>query len=240
MRIVIIGTGGIAQKAYFPLIKVMPSVEVVGIHSRTQKNVDNALARWRFPFGTTDLNALLELKPDAAVVISATASHFDICRMMLENGVDVYAEKSLTTESKLSHDLHRIADENERILAVGFNRRYALLCEQAKEILGGRKVELAIVQKHRTDAFARMRTRLDQARGLMIAETPQRDDVDPARIGLFGQSLGGAIGLNVMAERDEIRAAVIVSAFTSWREIAAESLGGGKPGWVSRSCSCRR
>jgi virulence factor len=152
MRIVIIGTGGIAQKAYFPLIKVMPSVEVVGIHSRTQKNVDNALARWRFPFGTTDLNALLELKPDAAVVISATASHYDICRMMLENGVDVYAEKSLTTESKLSHDLHRIADENERILAVGFNRRYALLCEQAKEILGGRKVELAIVQKHRTNA----------------------------------------------------------------------------------------
>jgi len=152
MRIVIIGTGGIARKAYFPLIKVMPGVEVAGIHSRTQESVDYALARWRFPFGTTNLNALLALKPDAAVVISATTSHYEICKLMLENGVDVYAEKSLTTESAQSHDLHRIAIENGRILAVGFNRRYALLCEQAKEILGGRRVELAVVQKHRTTA----------------------------------------------------------------------------------------
>lgn len=62
-----------------------------------------------------------------------------------------------------------------------------------------------------------------------------RADVDPDRIGLFGQSLGGAIGLNVMAERKEIRAAVIVSAFASWRDIAAEALGGSEPGAISRS-----
>ncbi|MHC4992168.1 MAG: alpha/beta hydrolase [Planctomycetota bacterium] len=53
-----------------------------------------------------------------------------------------------------------------------------------------------------------------------------RDDVDPARIGLYGQSLGGAIGLSVMAERPEIAAAVIESAFASWRDMAANALGG--------------
>ena len=85
MRIVVIGSGGIAQKAYFPLLKVMPDIEVVGVHSRTQKNLDAALERWQFPYGNTDLAKLIELKPDAAVVISSTASHYEICKLMLEN-----------------------------------------------------------------------------------------------------------------------------------------------------------
>jgi pimeloyl-ACP methyl ester carboxylesterase len=54
-----------------------------------------------------------------------------------------------------------------------------------------------------------------------------RGDVDPERIGLYGQSLGGSIALNVMADRSEIGAAVIESAFTGWRAIAADALGGG-------------
>ncbi len=61
-----------------------------------------------------------------------------------------------------------------------------------------------------------------------------RGDIDPGRIGLYGQSLGGALGLNVMAHRPELRAAVIESSFTSWREVAASALGGEPPGPVSR------
>ncbi|MDY7108849.1 MAG: alpha/beta fold hydrolase [Planctomycetota bacterium] len=60
-----------------------------------------------------------------------------------------------------------------------------------------------------------------------------RGDVDPRRIGLFGHSLGGAIGLNVMADRPEIRAAVITASFTSWRQMAASALVHGDPGAVS-------
>jgi hypothetical protein len=51
-----------------------------------------------------------------------------------------------------------------------------------------------------------------------------RRDVDPARVGVFGQSLGGAVAINVMEARKEIRCAVIVSAFASWRSIAADAL----------------
>jgi hypothetical protein len=63
----------------------------------------------------------------------------------------------------------------------------------------------------------------------------ERDEIDPARIGLYGQSLGGAIGINVMADRTEIRAAVIESAFTSWREIAASIVGGEPPNLIGRA-----
>ena len=64
-----------------------------------------------------------------------------------------------------------------------------------------------------------------------------RSDVDVRRIGMYGQSLGGSIALNVMAERQDIRAAVIESAFASWREIAACAIGGNKPGFLCTSIS---
>jgi virulence factor len=83
-------------------------------------------------------------------VISSTDSHYQFCRLFLENGVDVYSEKSLTPGSKQAFELGEIAVKNNRILAVGFNRRYALLYKQAREILGDRRIQLAIFQKHRT------------------------------------------------------------------------------------------
>jgi len=61
-----------------------------------------------------------------------------------------------------------------------------------------------------------------------------RSDVDRDRIAMYGHSLGGSIGLNVMTRRREIRTAVIESAFTSWRDEAACALGGDPPGWLAR------
>ncbi len=62
-----------------------------------------------------------------------------------------------------------------------------------------------------------------------------RDDVDPDRVGLYGVSLGGSLGLCVMERREEIRAALILAAFASWRDIAADSVGGEEPGFLARS-----
>ena len=68
----------------------------------------------------------------------------------------------------------------------------------------------------------------------------RRADVDPTRLGLYGQSLGGAIALNVMADRPEVRAAVFESSFASWREVAANSVGGDPPffaaSWLAAVC----
>jgi pimeloyl-ACP methyl ester carboxylesterase len=78
-------------------------------------------------------------------------------------------------------------------------------------------------------------------RGPLIADTHaaldallREPDVDASRVGLYGQSLGGAIGLAVMADRPEIRAAVIESAFDSWRGIAANAVGGEPPNALGR------
>ena len=149
MKIAIIGAGGIARKAYFPLLGCWPEIEITGLYSRTQETIDQVSREWGFTNGTTDINRILDSKPDAVVVLSSTDSHYRFCRLFLENDVDVYSEKSLTPTSAESFELGRIADQNKRILAVGFNRRYALLYRQAKEIFGNRRIQFALFQKHR-------------------------------------------------------------------------------------------
>lgn len=152
MKIAVIGAGGIAQKAYLPLLAVMPEVEIIGLYNRTHARMVDTCKRWRIPNGTTDLSDILALEPQAVLVLTSAESHYAICRKFLENGIDVYAEKPLSASSEQSFDLARFAQEKKRVLAVGYNRRYALLYIKAKEILGSRRVNLAVIQKHRTRA----------------------------------------------------------------------------------------
>jgi virulence factor len=149
MRIAIIGAGGIALKAYFPLLGCWPGIEITSFFSRSQETINNVSREWGFANGTTDINRILESKPDAVIVLSSTETHFRFCKLFLENGIDVYSEKSLTSKSKESFELGQIAEKNNRILTVGFNRRYALLYRQAKEIFGNRQIQFALFQKHR-------------------------------------------------------------------------------------------
>jgi fermentation-respiration switch protein FrsA (DUF1100 family) len=62
----------------------------------------------------------------------------------------------------------------------------------------------------------------DGLAGLRFLRT--RRDVDPARLVVFGQSLGGATALRVLArDADGVRLAVIDSAFASYRGIARDA-----------------
>lgn len=51
-------------------------------------------------------------------------------------------------------------------------------------------------------------------------------EVDPARIAVFGQSLGGAVAVALAAEEPRVAALLLESPFDCWRRIAANALGG--------------
>ncbi len=59
-------------------------------------------------------------------------------------------------------------------------------------------------------------------------------EVDPERIVVFGQSLGGALAITALAaspDRSKVRALVVEGAFTSLRALAREKLAGFWPTW---------
>ncbi|MBN2554313.1 MAG: Gfo/Idh/MocA family oxidoreductase [Anaerolineales bacterium] len=152
MKLAVIGLGGIARKAYMPLLSTREGIELL-FSSRSQETVSAWCARYRVARGTSDLNELIDWAPDAAIVLTPSGSHFKIADQLLESGVDVLVEKPITLKLDHTRHLAEKADQHNRILMVAFNRRYAPLHRKAREIWADRKIGLGIFEKHRTRAY---------------------------------------------------------------------------------------
>jgi virulence factor len=153
LRIGILGTGNVTQKAYLPLLRTWPHTKIVGLYGRTKKNVEKICSDWQIEFGCTNLEALIEKKPDVAFVLTSRSSHEALVHELLQAKIDVYVEKPATESSETIHALSDLAEERDLVLMVGFNRRYALLYRQAKEIFNHRPIQMCIVEKHRPSAY---------------------------------------------------------------------------------------
>lgn len=55
-----------------------------------------------------------------------------------------------------------------------------------------------------------------------LATLKSRPDVDPARLGVYGYSLGGTFAINLAARHPELRGVCIAGAFASWASIASD------------------
>jgi virulence factor len=153
LRIAIVGGGSVAQKAYLPLLRNWRSARIVGVASRSQDTVDKIRKDWQIDFGTTNLSELIDKKPHAAFVLTPRATHEMLTRQLLEAGIDVYLEKPATESSEATRQLADLAASKERILFVGFNRRYALFYQQAKGLFHQRRIQMCIIEKHRPSAY---------------------------------------------------------------------------------------
>jgi virulence factor len=153
LNVAILGGGEIARKAYLPLLRTWPHIRIVGLFSRTQETVDEVCADWQIDFGTTELEALLARRPQAAFVLTAHPSHAPLVRALLEAGVDVYVEKPATESSAATRELADLAKAKGRLLMVGFNRRHALLYRQAREVFAGHRPQMCVIEKHRPTAY---------------------------------------------------------------------------------------
>lgn len=153
IKIAILGGGSIARKAYLPLLRTWQNTQIVGLFSRTQQTLEEVCLAWQIDYGTTDLQALIDRQPQAAFVLTSTTAHYEHARALLAAGIDVYMEKPATESSVTARQLAELAQAKGCIYMVGFNRRFARLYCQAKEIFGERKIQLCVIEKHRPSAF---------------------------------------------------------------------------------------
>lgn len=153
MRIGIFGGGSIARKAYLPLLVTWPGIEIAGVYSRTTKTVEEICKDWHIGFGTTHIPELLERGIEAAFILTSTPNHFETAQELLTAGIDVFVEKPATESSEKTRSLSDLARKNGLTFMVGFNRRYAPLYRQAKDLFRQRRIGFCIVEKHRPSAY---------------------------------------------------------------------------------------
>ena len=151
LRTAIIGIGGIAHKGYLPILAAWEGIELV-LCSRNTTVLKSTQAQYRIAHSTTSLDVLCDWRPDVAFVLTPADTHRTIVEKLLRAGIDVFVEKPATQSSLETHQLAEIADELGRVLMVAFNRRYAPLHRQAKELWGNQPIQLALFEKHRSSA----------------------------------------------------------------------------------------
>ena len=149
MKVAVIGLGDIAQKAYLPILGVNEDIDLM-IYNRSPEPLKFIQKQYRIENGTTSLEDLINQKPQVAFVLTSPASHFNMVKQLLQNGIDVFVEKPATYYSHETQELAELADKNDLILMVGFNRRYAPLHVKVKRIWGDTPVKMGIFQKLRT------------------------------------------------------------------------------------------
>lgn len=80
---------------------------------------------------------------------TATVSHYEIVKVLLENGINVYLDKPITNELDKAKELIELARKKSLIFTIGFNRRYAPLYQKAFEVFKEKTPELCLMEKHR-------------------------------------------------------------------------------------------
>ncbi|MBN0047069.1 Gfo/Idh/MocA family oxidoreductase [Streptomyces actuosus] len=146
MKVGCIGLGDIAQKAYLPVLGMLPGVEL-HLQTRTPATLTRVADGLHLASAQrhTDLDSLLAQDLDAAFVHAPTAAHPEITARLLEAGVATYVDKPLAYELADSERLVDLAEERGTSLAVGFNRRFAPGYAQCAD----HPRELILMQKNR-------------------------------------------------------------------------------------------
>lgn len=148
LRIGVVGLGGIAQKAYLPLLSRAAEWQLVGGFSPNQQRAQQVCDSYRmrcFP----RLDSLAQ-QCDAVFVHSSTASHFQVVGELLKSGVHVYVDKPLAETLAQSEQLIELANKQGKALMVGFNRRFAPLYRQLKQQM--QQPASIRMDKHRADS----------------------------------------------------------------------------------------
>ncbi len=148
LRIGIVGLGGIAQRAWLPVLTNTAGWTLQGAWSPSRDKALRICESWSIPY--VDSLANLASGCDAVFVHSSTASHYAVVSELLNAGVHVCVDKPLAENLRDAERLVALAAQKKLTLMVGFNRRFAPLYRELKTRLG--TAASLRMDKHRTDS----------------------------------------------------------------------------------------
>lgn len=148
LRIGVVGLGGIAQKAWLPVLGAADGWTLQAAWSPGKEKALRICEGWRIPY--TDSLEQLAAQCDAVFVHTSTASHFEVVSRLLNAGVHVCVDKPLADKLNEAESLVELAARRKLTLMVGFNRRFAPLYRELKTQMGS--AASLRMDKHRSDS----------------------------------------------------------------------------------------
>lgn len=141
IRRVVIGAGNYAKLMLLPNLSRMKDVELCGVSTSTGISGKHVAEKYGFRFCTTDNEEIFKDKNINAVVIATRHNlHADLAIRALASGKHVFVEKPLATNEDELARLVEAVQNTEKLITLGFNRRFAPLVVEAKKVLRRDKI----------------------------------------------------------------------------------------------------
>ncbi|MEI3282679.1 MAG: Gfo/Idh/MocA family oxidoreductase [Enterocloster sp.] len=134
LRVGVIGVGYVASNNFLPVFPRFDDVELSGIMANHLESAKKAQRLCGAQQVVQSLEELVKLDLDCAFVLTPKACHAEQISFLLKAGIDVYSEKPMATTLKDADHMAELSEQTGRKLMIGFNRRYAPVCQKAKEV----------------------------------------------------------------------------------------------------------
>ncbi|HWP36365.1 MAG TPA: bi-domain-containing oxidoreductase [Gemmatimonadales bacterium] len=142
-----LGAGSFARSVLLPRFREN-GVRLRGVATATGPSAHQSAMRFGFSFATTDPDEVFrDPETDAVVIATRHDSHADLTVRALGAGKHVFVEKPLALTSEELTRVVEAARASDRVLFVGYNRRFAPLVGMLKEALGKRSGAVAITYR---------------------------------------------------------------------------------------------
>lgn len=149
MKIGVIGVGNIAEKAYLPTYAKNQGTLTFYFATRNEQTKKRIKEMYGFSHLYDTIDELIAEKIEACMIHAATQVHYELAKKCLEHGIHVFIDKPLSTSLNEVAELQALAEKNHVLLVVGFNRRFAPMVEELKQLPNKRLIQL---QKNRIAA----------------------------------------------------------------------------------------
>jgi len=140
----VLGAGNYARSTFLPVIKKTGGVAPVGIVSASGVSAHHAAQWYGFGFAASDPDAILQ-DPAINLVTILTRHHLHTSQILeaFKAGKHVYCEKPLAINpEQLDQIVTALQEENQPLLMLGFNRRFAPLAQALKNFIDTRQEPL--------------------------------------------------------------------------------------------------
>jgi len=143
----VIGAGNFASAVMLPSIKKIPAINLIGISSATGVNAQHAANRYHIKYATSDTDQIIS-DPAVNTVAILTRHHLHSQQVIkaLQANKNVFCEKplALTMEEleEINIELEKVSPD--KMLMVGFNRRFAPFAIRLKEVFDFRTEPMVV------------------------------------------------------------------------------------------------
>jgi UDP-N-acetylglucosamine 3-dehydrogenase len=134
IKVGVIGAGRWGKKHIDEYSK-MKEVELSWISDISKDTLNLNKEQFNISNVTTDYHELLSSDIEAVSICTSNETHFEVCKDAIEAGKHVLVEKPLTLQTKKAYELVKIAQQSNRILAVGHLFRYNNAINEVKKLV---------------------------------------------------------------------------------------------------------